>query len=190
MTGLWQAFIALSYWHVFSANYLSTVYIWTSWITLKNTVSCQIGNIHSGKNHSCETQLVTVINDWARILDKGGQTDTFILDFEKAFGTPPHELLKCKLFENGIMGNTLLWTDSFLCSRQQRVVVNGAWSKWAPVFVSCTTGPLSLGLLLFSLHINDIMDGIDSSVCRWLCLLSDSWLSGYSKTLKWHWLLG
>ena len=41
-----------------------------------------------------------VINDWAKMLDKGGQVDTFILDFEKAFDTPPHEveLLKCKLF--------------------------------------------------------------------------------------------
>ena len=50
------------------------------------------------KKHSCETQLITVIEDWAKILDKGRQADTFILDFEKAFDTPPHELLKCKLY--------------------------------------------------------------------------------------------
>ena len=37
-----------------------------------------------------ETQLTTVINDWAKILDKKGQVDTFILDFEKAFDTPPN----------------------------------------------------------------------------------------------------
>ena len=42
------------------------------------------------KWHSCETQLITVINDSAKILDKKGQVDTFILDFEKAFDTPPH----------------------------------------------------------------------------------------------------
>ena len=30
------------------------------------------------KKHSCETQLITVINDWAKILDKGGQVDSFI----------------------------------------------------------------------------------------------------------------
>ena len=35
------------------------------------------------KKHSCETQLITVIDDWAKILDKGGQVDTFILDSEK-----------------------------------------------------------------------------------------------------------
>ena len=46
------------------------------------------------KGHSCETQLTAVINDWAKILDNRGQADTFILDFEKAFDTPTHELLK------------------------------------------------------------------------------------------------
>ena len=40
------------------------------------------------KGHSCKTQLTTVINDWAKILDERGQVDTFILDFEKAFDTP------------------------------------------------------------------------------------------------------
>ena len=49
------------------------------------------------KNRSCEFQLITVKNDLAKILDAGGQVDTFILDFKKAFNTPPHELLKCKL---------------------------------------------------------------------------------------------
>ena len=43
------------------------------------------------KNRSCETQLITVINDWAKILDAGGQVDTFMLDFEKAFDTPPYD---------------------------------------------------------------------------------------------------
>ena len=41
------------------------------------------------KWHSCETQLATMINDWAKILDNKGQVDTFILDFEKLL-THPH----------------------------------------------------------------------------------------------------
>ena len=40
------------------------------------------------KWHSCETQLATVINDWAKILDNKGQVEAFILDFEKPFDTP------------------------------------------------------------------------------------------------------
>ena len=84
------------------------------------------------KKHSCETQLITV-TDWAKILDKGGQVDTFILDSERAFDTHPHELLKCKLYIYGIGGKTLKCIDSFLCDRQQRMMVNGVKSDRAPV---------------------------------------------------------
>ena len=56
-------------------------------------------------------------------MDNRGQVDTFILDFRKEFDTPPHELLKSKLFSYGTGGKTLKWIDSFLCFRHQRVVI-------------------------------------------------------------------
>ena len=115
------------------------------------------------KKHSCETQLITVIDDWAKILDKGGQVDTFIFDFEKAFDTPSHELVKCKLYGYGIGGKTLKWIYSFLCDRQQRVMVNGVKSDWAPVLSGVLQGTV-LGSLLFSLYINDITEDIDSEL--------------------------
>ena len=46
------------------------------------------------KGHNCETQLTTVINDRAKILDNRGQVDTVILDFEKAFDNPLMNSLK------------------------------------------------------------------------------------------------
>ena len=117
------------------------------------------------KKNSCETQLITVIDDWAKSLDKGGQVYTFILDFEKAFDTPTphHELPKCKLYCYGIGGKALTWIDSFLCDRQQHVMVNRVKSDWAPVLPGVPQGT-ALGPLLFSLYINDITESIDSEL--------------------------
>ena len=99
----------------------------------------------------------------AKLLDNRGQVDTFILNFEKAIDTPPHELLKSKLFSYGIGGKTLKWINSFLCFRQQRVVVNGVKSDWVSVLWVVPQGTV-LGPLLFSLYINDISSDIESEI--------------------------
>ena len=39
---------------------------------------------------SCETQLITVIHEWASVLNIHGQVDVIFLDFAKAFDTVPH----------------------------------------------------------------------------------------------------
>ena len=41
------------------------------------------------KRHSCEFQLITVTNDWAKILDNGGQVYILILDFLEFNQTGP-----------------------------------------------------------------------------------------------------
>ena len=71
-------------------------------------------------------------------------------------------MLECK-YGYGIGGKTLKWIDYFLCDRQQRVMVNGVKSDWAPLLSGVQHRPL-----LFSLYMNDITEDIDSEL-RLVC---------------------
>ena len=83
--------------------------------------------------HSCNTQLIQTIHDFAQSLDKRKQTDVIIMDFSKAFDVVPHTRLLNKLQHFGISGNTHRWISNFLTNRLQRVVIGGDHSDWAPV---------------------------------------------------------
>ena len=83
--------------------------------------------------HSCESQLILAVEDWAKAVDSRNQVDVAILDFSKAFDTVPHERLKSKLRSYGIYGSNLKWISSFLQDRKQRVLVNGEVSDWSTV---------------------------------------------------------
>ena len=65
------------------------------------------------KYHSCETQLLITLEDLARNLDHGKQSDIILLDFAKTFDTVPHQRLLLKLRHYGMQG------------RKQSVLVEG-----------------------------------------------------------------
>ena len=44
--------------------------------------------------HSCETQLVCVLDDWTSALESGKQVDVIYLDLQKAFDKVPHSLVE------------------------------------------------------------------------------------------------
>ena len=101
------------------------------------------------QNHSCETQLLLTVDDFARAIDHNIQVDVGILDMSnKAFDKVPHEKLALKLHHYGIRGNVLTWLQSFLRNRSQQVVIDGYYSTPCDVISGVPQGSV-LGPTLF-----------------------------------------
>ena len=77
------------------------------------------------KRRSCESQLITIINDLAKGLNDKKQIDAELLDFSKAFDKVSHRRLTIKLDHYGVRGNTLARIQDFLSCSTQQVVVDG-----------------------------------------------------------------
>ena len=111
---------------------------------------------------SCTSQLVGVLDEIGKVLDRGEQIDVIYLDMTKAFDKVNHELLINKLRRFGFKTNLLNWFQSYLYHRRQQVTVLGSTSSSLPVTSGVSQGSI-LGPILFLLYVNDLPDAVCSS---------------------------
>ena len=90
-----------------------------------------------------------------KCLDNGGISGTILTDFSKAFDRILYNLLRAKLAAYGFQYQSFRIMESFLSNRQQKIIINNAFSGYSEIIYGVPQGSI-LGPFLFNIYIRDI----------------------------------
>ena len=128
------------------------------------------------RNYSTETLLLKVKNDLLLNMNKQHVTLLVLLDLSAAFDTVDHNVLINRLYTKcGISDVALMWFESYLKDRSQRVIVNGAESSNFDLKFGVPQGSC-LGPLLFTIYAGELSEIVKSHLPTVMCYADDTQL--------------
>ena len=110
-------------------------------------------------SRSTEGLQIHLTETWKQTLDNRQVVAVVYIDFQKAFDTVSHTILRYKLEAVGITGDLLIWTISYLTNRKQFAIVNGCTSQTKKVCCGVPEGSL-LGPRFFSYYVSNLPDAV------------------------------
>ena len=107
------------------------------------------------KSHSCETNLLGLIDDWKQAVHSKQLVYVLFTDMSKAFDCLSHTLKIKKLEAYGFVSGSLDLTWSFFENRRNRIKLGEITSDWKPMKHGCPQES-SFGPLLWTMFQNDL----------------------------------
>lgn len=132
-------------------------------------------------DHSCESVVVSICDDFLRALDGNNLVLAVFLDFKRAFETIDRVSLLKKLNSMGIGETVYKWFKSYLTNRKQKTKFKNSLSDCVSVDHGVPQGTV-LGPLLFILYINDIVNVV--SRCKVVLFADDTMIYIVGRDLK------
>jgi len=90
-----------------------------------------------------------MLDDWTELLESGSKIDVIHTDLEKAFDKVPYCRLISKLHSYHLNKKIILWSESFLIDRKQRVKIDEVMSQWSDVLSGIPQGSIH-GIYLYA----------------------------------------
>ena len=131
--------------------------------------------------HSTQTSLHRVYDDWLEALNDGLSVSACFLDISKCFDSINHTILLHKLKRYGIRNMEYSWFKSYLSNRKLMVRLNNSMSEAQELKIGVPQGSI-LGPILFLLYENDLSSWVHPGLAN--LYADDALLYAYGNSLK------